>query len=364
MEIPGMEIPDNAFESVEDFLGSARFRKWVRGNAAEDTFFWQEFLIQNPEKVVLYEQAVAILLVVGGEQVPELQASYQAGQLRKALEEEVPAQKTASIWQLLRWGVAAMLIISIGFWWQYAFNERPFQAAAKFPVIAGQDSLLITKQNSDRETMLVNLPDGSSVLLSKGSSVSFDAEMKGDERIVHLVGEGFFEVVKDAKRPFFVYADKLTTRVVGTSFRMRSFPGSSEAIVAVKTGKVSVSKGHQTKGMLSAVTLLPNQQMKLLVQNNKLVSRITEQVAPAQMSPLQKEDFEFRFTPVADAFKVLESNYAVRISYNADEMRNCTLTASLKDEPFLEKIRLICLATESTYQVAGDQIIISGTGCP
>jgi hypothetical protein len=364
MEIPGMEIPDNAFESTEDFLESARFRQWVRGNAPEDTFFWQEFLILNPEKVALYEKAVAILLVVGGNQVADSQASYQAGQLRKAIEEEEPVQKHFPIWQVLRWGLAAMLVISIGFWWRYSYQDQPFQVAGQFSFTSEKQNLTITRQNISKEAMLVNLPDGSSVLLSKGSSISYEAKMNGKKRVVHLVGEGFFEVVKDARRPFFVYADKLITSVVGTSFRMRSFPGSSEAIVAVKTGKVSVSKGYNTKGDLSTVTLLPNQQMKLLVENNKLITKVTETVTTAQMTPVQKEEFEFQFTPVADAFKILESNYAVKISYDADLMRNCTLTASLKDEPFLEKIRLICLATETTYRIAGDQIIISGTGCP
>jgi hypothetical protein len=359
-----MEIPDNAFESVEDFLESKRFQNWVRGKAPEDALFWKELLHQHPDKTPFYEKAVAIMLVISGKNAPDISASIQAEQIREALAQQKPNGKHFPILQWLRWGVAAMLVMSIGLWWQRANQDRAMLNTDK-----SQRSLAlnrsVTMRNPDRKTMLINLPDGSSVLLSKGSSISFKTKMNGQERVVNLVGEGFFEVVKDARRPFVVYADKLVTKVVGTSFRMKSFPESNEAFVVVKTGKVMVSKSSKNHiGDQAAVTLLPNQQMQLLVKNNKLTTQISEAKPTAQMNTMDLEEFNFRFTPITEAFKVLESNYAVHFRYDAEKMRNCTLTASLKDEPFLDKLRLICLATETTYRVEGDQILISGAGCP
>ncbi|MCE6991485.1 FecR family protein [Dyadobacter sp. CY323] len=357
-----MGIPDDAFETVEDFLENVRFQQWARGKAPEDAPFWQELLARYPDKTPLYEKAVAIILVVGGRNSPETYENNRAAQVRKLLFRETSHENRYPLWQWLRWGVAAMLVISIGIWWQHAY-KKPLQADKLWPanISSGQR---ITKQNPDRKTMLVNLPDGSSVLLSKGSSISFEEDMTGRQRIVSLIGEGFFEVVKDAKRPFLVYTDKLTSTVVGTSFRVKAFPDSSEALVAVKTGKVFVDQKSKTHGGSSRITLLPNQQMQVFDINNKLTTKVSETIAPSEMTLVQKEEFEFKFTPVAQAYKILESNYAVRIQYDTDKMRRCTITASLKDEPFLEKLRLICLATETTYQIRGDQISITGAGCP
>ncbi|KAA0993829.1 FecR family protein [Dyadobacter aurulentus] len=355
-------MSENSFESEEDFLQDVRFQRWARGEAPEDKHFWQEFLRRHPDKVHLYEKAVAFILVMQGTALPQTESAEKARRIRDMISEAESERPVMQVWRWFRWAVAAMLVVGFGFWW----NERNAGERDPIALLSGSNDSaekMITRENGTKEAVLVNLPDGSSVLLAKGSSVRFDKDMKGGERIVFLTGEGFFEVVKDTQRPFFVFADKVVTRVLGTSFLVRSYPDSSEAIVAVKTGKVAVSSGKNGAGQPTSLTLLPNQQINLLRKNEKLITTITEITKPAEMTPVQQEPFEFQFTPVAEVLKILEANYAVKIHFDEEKMRHCTITASLKDEPFLQKIKLICLATESTFQIHDDQLIIYGNGC-
>lgn len=348
--------------SPEDFLQNEHFRRWVRYRHEHDRSFWEDFLNQYPEKRPAYEQAVATLLVIFGNEAESTSVGNAAGRLREMLDASADKPEPLPLWRWLRWASAAVLVIGLGFWWSRAGRELPIAGdALRHPNALEQDAW-ITRENQSRDLLLVNLPDGSSVLLSKGSSIRFAKEMNGVERDVYLDGEGFFEVVKNPSKPFLVHTDKLTTRVLGTSFRVKSFPGQAEAEVAVKTGKVAVT----TSGSDAAepLTLYPNQQVSLVRKNDRVFRSVTGPVKAEAATPIEAEPFDFQFTPVSEAFKTLEMHYAVKIHFDQEKMSRCTVTAALKDEPFLEKIRLICLATESSFDISGDQITISGMGCP
>ncbi|MNY55483.1 hypothetical protein D3C86_1914660 [compost metagenome] len=104
--------------------------------------------------------------------------------------------------------------------------------------------------------------------------------------------------------------------------------------------------------------------MSLVRKNDKLISSITGPAHIETTTPIETEPFDFQFTPVSEAFKILETHYAVKILFDEERMRHCTVTASLKDEPFLEKVRLICLATEASFVLEGDTVMVSSAGCP
>jgi transmembrane sensor len=63
------------------------------------------------------------------------------------------------------------------------------------------------------------LEDGTTVHLEKGSRLSFPVHFDPKKREVVLSGEAFFEVTENPSKPFYVYANELITRVLGTSFQ-------------------------------------------------------------------------------------------------------------------------------------------------
>jgi transmembrane sensor len=87
------------------------------------------------------------------------------------------------------------------------------------------------------ELRTVQLSDGSTVQLDARSSIA--VELKADRRAVKLLGgRAFFDVAKDASRPFTVTAGDVDITVLGTSFDVRL--GEQEVSVAVQRGSVQV----------------------------------------------------------------------------------------------------------------------------
>ena len=64
------------------------------------------------------------------------------------------------------------------------------------------------------------LPDGTAVWLNSGSKLSYTEDFGKNNRTVYLDGEGFFDVTKNKKIAFEVYAGETRIRVLGTQFNM------------------------------------------------------------------------------------------------------------------------------------------------
>jgi len=101
---------------------------------------------------------------------------------------------------------------------------------------AWQGKLVYETAPAQRQTVM--LPDGSRVTLGADSVVS--VELRADERMLRLTrGEAYFQVAKDAKRPFVVRAGEARVRAVGTEFNVRL--SAQRTVVAVAEGTVRVS---------------------------------------------------------------------------------------------------------------------------
>lgn len=85
------------------------------------------------------------------------------------------------------------------------------------------------------------LADGTRVRLAPGSQVRVAADFGIARRDVYLDGEGYFEVVHDASRPFTVYAGNTSVRDIGTAFSVRGYATDSAVQVVVREGEVAVA---------------------------------------------------------------------------------------------------------------------------
>lgn len=99
---------------------------------------------------------------------------------------------------------------------------------------------LITVKNYAMIDKEVNLPDGSLVLLKKGSELRYKESFK-ENRGVELEGEAFFNIVKDSLKEFKVKTNHTVTRVLGTSFLVNEKNGLGETEVSLYSGKVLVN---------------------------------------------------------------------------------------------------------------------------
>ncbi len=120
------------------------------------------------------------------------------------------------------------------------------------------------------ETRNVILPDGSSVLLNRHSSLSYPKRFKSDNREVQLTGEAYFEVSKDQKHPFIVQTEHINVQVLGTHFNVDAYRNNPEVKTTLLTGSVAVSNKSNSVRMI----LKPNE----IAIYNKVGNKLTRQV--------------------------------------------------------------------------------------
>jgi ferric-dicitrate binding protein FerR (iron transport regulator) len=97
------------------------------------------------------------------------------------------------------------------------------------------------------------LGDGTKVWLNAESSLKFPAGFNGNQRIVDLKGEAYFEVAKDRSHPFIVRVtspggNENTIEVLGTHFNVNAYGDDNDAIkTTLLEGLVSIkSSGDST----------------------------------------------------------------------------------------------------------------------
>jgi len=100
---------------------------------------------------------------------------------------------------------------------------------------------LVVKNNPSGIKSFVILPDGSKVKLNSESYIEYFQDFRNG-RTVKLVGEAFFDIVRDTLQPFVVETGDLNINVLGTSFNVEAFPFEENVKVALVTGKVEIQK--------------------------------------------------------------------------------------------------------------------------
>lgn len=220
--------------------------------------------------------------------------------------------------------------------------------------------------NSGNSTRKVTLQDGSTIILEPGSEIRY-AEKFGNKREVYLTGDAFFEVTKDASRPFLVYANEVTTKVLGTSFRIKANQGEKEIVVAVKTGKVSVfaksiSKDVRSKNV-QEITLTPNQEAVYKRREHVVVKKIVEEPQIISTQAALKDSYVNE--PIVSILNALSESYGVEIRFDKASLSDCTLTSDIiEGEGLYDQIEIVCNALGGTYRMESDaSIVIEASGC-
>ena len=105
------------------------------------------------------------------------------------------------------------------------------------------------------------LPDGSKVWLNASSSIHFPTVFKGKERNVSVTGEVYFEVAKNAAKPFKITVKDMEVQVLGTHFDIMAYDDESAMRTTLLEGSVKVTKGYLHKmlvpGKQSIINELP-----------------------------------------------------------------------------------------------------------
>ncbi|MDQ6480659.1 FecR domain-containing protein [Dyadobacter sp. LHD-138] len=344
--------------SLQDFIHDAHFIRWVKNPDADSNAYWQAVRNTYPHQSGTMDQA-ADLIQGFSKFYPEVPAS-QIELARQVIMDQISSEKQISISRKpLYLSVAASIAILIGIALWYNPTETPVHFARNIL----KPNLEILSSNEGKGPKTIRLDDGSSITLSPKSTVRYNME-SADRRVVHLDGEAFFNVGKNPNRPFFVFTNGLTTKVLGTKFKVSAYPGGMDVKVEVTSGSVHVyrSENGAEHAESEGLTLTPNQRAVYTRKDLLLVRTLVAQ-PKVLITPEQLATYTYTDTPISKVFEGLEKIYGIKVIYDQEKFKNCRLNMSLSDESLFETLELIGKMVEARYNVLDGEVIFIGAGC-
>jgi len=365
----------NKYTEIEDFLSDESFQSWILSKVDEDN--WEEWTLESQQRAKLVEDARLLLLAM---KVPDSGLSFS--DVHNALQEtwmkienkenQIDLLKNNNLRFLRKYflyGVAATLLFCVMSVWFFRNTITSTHEVVTYnELIDTNNEGLVEQTNNSDKPQIITLSDGSSVLLQPNSKLSYPKIFTGNERKVYLSGEGFFEISKNPKKPFYVYANEIVTKVVGTSFRVKAYSDQPNVEVLVRTGKVKVKSNELVSSSEQEVVLLPNQALRFVRSDLvfKKITNITEdEVLVKSVGNIEQLSFEFNDIPVSQIFETIEQAYLIDIDYPKEKLKDCHLTTSLSDQPLTEKLKIVCrsIGTNTSFEMNGNQISITSEGC-
>lgn len=190
------------------------------------------------------------------------------------------------------------------------------------------------------------LPDGSTVWLNAGTTISYAANFEKN-RTVELRGEAFFDVVK-SKNTFSVKTKSGSVAVLGTAFNVQAYE-EGEFTTTLERGRVEILNKKGTKlGILE-----PGDQVQL-VDNQFVKDQVDTRIYTSWKDG--KLIFVRETFPVA--MRRLERWFNVDIQYSSDDFEGSWFSGTFENETISEAMDIICKTASVTYSYNSKKRII------
>lgn len=153
------------------------------------------------------------------------------------------------------------------------------------------------------------LADGTKVYLNAVSSIKYPTQFNGDQRMVELDGEAYFEVAKNKNKPFIVKSGDQDIEVLGTHFNVHAYDNESVVKTTLLEGSVAVNYKNQK------AILKPGQQSNVSDKFNKITIK---QVDTEAAIAWKNGRFKFDNADLKTVMRQLERWYGIKVEYRGD----------------------------------------------
>lgn len=305
------------------------------------------------------------------------------GEPRKAAEEGKAEEEEDGVppWELAsgrprrrkRWLIAAMVavVVAAGFTLKY---HQPRPVAKTADTYAGGGTNEVTTRYGSKTK--VTLPDGTVVWINSGSKLVYNNRSFGvQNRQVTLVGEGFFDVAHDAVHPFIIQAGKISVKVLGTSFDIKSYPEDKTVEATLIKGSIEVTITDKPQ---KKVLLKPHEKLtvftddRMITQNLDAIKPDDKQkgykITPMTFIPSDSTVVEtswvqnklaFRSEPFSDLAVQMERWYNVQINFSDGKVKQYRFTGIFVNESLDQALKALQITAPFHYRIEKNQVYIS-----
>ena len=266
---------------------------------------------------------------------------------RNRVESQKEIQSTSrrgfSLSALWRYAAVVAIIIAVGCisYWQGEVNVKDTFADISVEAPLGSKTKLY-------------LPDGTLVWLNAGSRMTYSQGFGVDNRKVELEGEGYFEVKRNEKMPFFVKTKDLQLQVLGTKFNFRDYPEDHEVVVSLLEGKVGLNNLLREE---KEAVLSPDERAVLNKANGLLT---VESVTASNASQWTDGYLFFDEELLPDIAKELERSYNVKIHIANDSLKTFRFYGNFvrREQNIQEVLEALASTEKMQYKIEERNITI------
>ncbi len=225
----------------------------------------------------------------------------------------------------------------------------------------GQLSYAQSTQQGDPQTAAYNtvitprggqyqlvLSDGTKVWLNAGSSIHYPVSFAGDERAVTVAGEAYFEVAKNAQKPFRVKVGDMMVEVLGTHFNINAYEADNSINTTLVEGSVKISKNYKSS------LLRPGQQSQVDKSGNiKIVNEVDLDATIAWKNGI----FLFRKTDMKAIMRQVAYWYDANVVFE-DEIPGYFVGTIPRDVPVSKLLQIFELAGGVHFEIRENTIVV------
>ncbi len=229
---------------------------------------------------------------------------------------------------------------------QLDYNKSEYSASNNNRVA---DEKLLSVTTPRGKDYHLTLSDGTQVWLNADSKLEFPKHFNGSQRKVKLQGEAYFEVAKNAGKPFIVETEYFNTTVLGTTFNLKAYSAKDANIVLIE-GSVRVNaKGHE-------ITLKPGQQAILNSQSSTLNIKEVDTYPYTQW---REGFFYFEHQTLFEIMQELGRWYNVNIAFDDPQKMNVRLHfVAKRSQSLAEAIKNMNDLNVVNIELTSDAVII------
>lgn len=197
----------------------------------------------------------------------------------------------------------------------------------------------------------VYLPDGSSVYLNSGTTLTYPKRFITGSRKVGLVGEAYFEVAADETNPFVISANNALVRAIGTSFNVNTTENEQQVNVFVESGRVELIEADNNANLVllepgDIGILKPNSIGSIRSDNKNSIAWKTKQM-------------EFNNTEISDVLDILNDVYKVEIVIEEPGIDTTRIIGEYNNDPLDDILQVICTQNHLKIEKTDNKVYLS-----
>ncbi|MDR1866606.1 MAG: FecR domain-containing protein [Bacteroidales bacterium] len=290
----------------------------LEGTADRETYeHIRQWAAASPQNRRRYREVLDVLI-----------ASGLLKPVDRKMQERIWKRLSAKIWGIVKSGKYVRL--TLGKWVAAAAVLLLAYVAGAKNANPSDHHLQYTFESAENGTSMLMLSDGSKVWLNKATTLRYGDDYGHKKREIALTGEAYFEVARDAGKPFIVKTAQVDVEAVGTQFNVRAYPDEPTVSATLTEGSVKVFAGAK-----EILVEQVGQQVRYDKTGNTIMLKNTN---GEQYTAWKDGLMIFDREPIESVFEQMERNFNMVIRLKNRKLADKKITGrfSLNEKP--EKI--------------------------